>query len=72
MNRNNLIGGRRVISIGRFAAFHVVLVPLEDILTIPPHSSYVIDIFFSGRERKRARARAVLPEESVSMIIIEE
>ena len=31
-----------VVSIGHFAAFYVVLVPLEYIPTIPPHSTYVI------------------------------
>ena len=31
-----------VVSIGRFPAFYVVLVPLEYIPSIPPHSSYVI------------------------------
>ena len=37
-----LLGG----TIGHFPAFYVVLVPLEYILTIPPHSSYVIEICF--------------------------
>ena len=31
-----------VVSIGHFAAFYVVLVPLEYIPTLPPHFTYVI------------------------------
>ena len=31
-----------VVSIGRFAAFYIVLVLLEYIPTIPPHFTYVI------------------------------
>ena len=34
-----------VVSIGRFPAFYVVLVPLEYIPSIPPHSTYVIVYF---------------------------
>ena len=37
---------KKVVYIGRFAAFYVVLVPLEYIPSIPTHSSYVIDICF--------------------------
>ena len=29
-----------------FSCFYVILVPLEYVPSIPPHSSYVIDIFF--------------------------
>ena len=35
-----------VVSTGCLRAFYVILVPLEYILTIPPHSTYVIVICF--------------------------
>ena len=35
-----------VVSIGGFAAFKVIFTPLEYVLTIPPLSSYVINICF--------------------------
>ena len=35
-----------VVSIGAFLAFKVIFTPLEYILTIPPLSSYVINICF--------------------------
>ena len=36
-------------------AFYVVFVPLEYILTIPPHSTYALDICLYFSENKRAR-----------------
>ena len=36
---------QEVVSIGRFPAFYVVLVLLEYISSVPPHSSYVIVYF---------------------------
>ena len=36
---------RSVVSIGRLTAFYVVLVPLEYILSEPPHSTYIIVSF---------------------------
>ena len=44
-----------VVSIGHFAVFDIVLVPLEYIQTLPPHSTYVIalrkdstDLFYTN------------------------
>ena len=43
---------RVVVSIGRFTAFYVVLVPLEYIATITPHSTYVIVLLRKIHRRK--------------------
>ena len=40
-----------VVSSGPFHAFHVVFLPLEYILAIPPHSTFVI--VFVAKERKK-------------------
>ena len=37
---------KRVVSIGAFVAFKVVFTPLENIPSIPPISSYIINIYF--------------------------
>ena len=41
----------KVVSIGAFLAFNVVFSPLECIPTIPPLSSYVINVCFKGRKK---------------------
>ena len=38
-----------VVSIGRFAAFYFVLVPLEYVPTIPPHSTFVLFITWQAQ-----------------------
>ena len=49
-----------VVFIGCFLTFYVVSIPLEDILTIPPHSFYVI-ICFILFKKKSARNKLALP-----------
>ena len=41
-----------VVSIGRLTAFYVVLVPMEYILSEPPHSAYVIVSFCTGHKKQ--------------------
>ena len=48
--------GVRVVSIGHFPAFYVVLVPLEYVSNIPPHSSYVTDICFVLFKKKEYKS----------------
>ena len=44
---------REVVSIGAFVAFTVIFSPLKYIPSIPPLSSYVINIYFVKRENHR-------------------
>ena len=43
---NQILGTHQVVSIGHSRAFYVIFVPQEYILSIPPHSTFVIVICF--------------------------